>query len=144
MVILNCWWTVHVTSPCDIPRDTDHDLCRAEGAWALVVGPSWWTVHVTYPCDIPHDTNHDLCRAEGACTERYLDKDLTLVRCYVCNRMGHLCCTEAPQDPVQPSCYNCGDEGHLGTDCWRDKPNQASLMLHHAIRPCYRWSWHWM
>lgn len=66
------------------------------------------------------------CRAEGACTEDYYEADLALVRCYTCNRMGHLCCKGAPQDPPDPSCHNCGEAGHLAVDCSSFRPPQAS------------------
>lgn len=91
---------------------------------------------VVQDCDLlstqPFGNGGMLCRAEGACSEKYLEQDLTLVRCYVCNRMGHLCCAEAPQDLAEPSCYNCGEEGHLGSDCWHDKPTQVDPYGPHA------------
>ena len=69
------------------------------------------------------------CRAEGGCSEPYLSADLALVRCYTCNRMGHLCCKEGPQEPPEPSCHNCGDAGHMAVDCRMDKPQKASLSV---------------
>lgn len=65
------------------------------------------------------------CRAEGACTEDYYEADLALVRCYTCNRMGHLCCKGAPQEPPELSCHNCGDAGHLAVDCTSFRPPQV-------------------
>ncbi len=69
------------------------------------------------------------CRAEGGCSEPYLSADLALVRCYTCNRMGHLCCKEGPQEPPEPSCHNCGDAGHMAVDCRMTKPQKASLSV---------------
>ncbi|KAL3156015.1 hypothetical protein ABBQ32_013003 [Trebouxia sp. C0010 RCD-2024] len=69
----------------------------------------------------------DYHRAEGACTEDYYEADLALVRCYTCNRMGHLCCKGAPQDPPDPSCHNCGEAGHLAVDCSSFKPPQVAM-----------------
>ena len=69
------------------------------------------------------------CRAEGGCSEPYLSADLALVRCYTCNRMGHLCCKEGPQEPPEPSCHNCGDAGHMAVDCRMTKPQKVSLSV---------------
>ena len=66
-------------------------------------------------------------RAEGGCTESYSRADLALVRCYICNRMGHLCCAKGPQEAPQPSCHNCGDAGHRASDCHIAKPTQARV-----------------
>ena len=42
------------------------------------------------------------------------------MRCVLCGRRGHFCCQSTEQLPPQEaSCYNCGDHGHLGEECWR-------------------------
>ncbi|DBA75548.1 TPA: hypothetical protein ACH3X2_009108 [Trebouxia sp. C0005] len=69
----------------------------------------------------------DYLRAEGGCSEPYLSADLALVRCYTCNRMGHLCCKEGPQEPPEPSCHNCGDAGHTAVDCRMTKPQKVNM-----------------
>ena len=48
------------------------------------------------------------------------EKDLAQARCMLCGRRGHFCCQSTDQLPPQKaSCYNCGDHGHLGEECWR-------------------------
>jgi hypothetical protein len=37
------------------------------------------------------------CRSEGGCSKDYLESDMQRVRCYVCQKLGHLCCKPAPQ-----------------------------------------------
>uniref|UniRef100_A0A7S3R9X1 CCHC-type domain-containing protein n=1 Tax=Dunaliella tertiolecta TaxID=3047 RepID=A0A7S3R9X1_DUNTE len=60
----------------------------------------------------------DYLRYEGGCNQAYHSSDLIHCRCYVCGRMGHLCCTKPPVVPVaRMSCYCCGAEGHRGEDC---------------------------
>ena len=51
----------------------------------------------------------------------YLDDDMALAQCFVCGRRGHLSCQLSSQAlPAQKvSCYNCGEGGHTGEDCWR-------------------------
>ncbi|CAD7698387.1 unnamed protein product [Ostreobium quekettii] len=61
-----------------------------------------------------------MCRAEGGCERDYHWADKPLQRCYVCFQLGHLCCLSAPKK-MKPSCYNCGESGHLGDDCQRTK-----------------------
>ncbi|CAL8464992.1 g4527 [Coccomyxa elongata] len=73
--------------------------------------------------DCPAAGAPDYIRAEGGCTREYLEEDLRQARCQVCGRRGHLCCQVAEGLPAQrPSCYNCGEGGHVAEDCWREKP----------------------
>lgn len=59
----------------------------------------------------------DAFRSEGGCTKDYLESDMRRVRCYVCHKLGHLCCKPAPQEAAQMSCYNCGADDHWGEQC---------------------------
>lgn len=64
----------------------------------------------------------DYVRAGGGCTGKYSKADLTMVRCYVCCRPGHLCCQDAPTMSWRPTCHNCGEAGHVGSECTRPVP----------------------
>ncbi|KAF5828786.1 hypothetical protein DUNSADRAFT_17082 [Dunaliella salina] len=68
------------------------------------------------------------CRYEGGCNQAYPASDLIHCRCYVCGRMGHLCCTKPPVVPVaRMSCYYCGAEGHRGEDCpYESRPHLSA------------------
>ncbi|CAN1306985.1 hypothetical protein LINPERPRIM_LOCUS26951 [Linum perenne] len=41
------------------------------------------------------------------------------IECYICKKVGHLCCSEFPDDDtgLQPkvTCYSCGESGHSGS-----------------------------
>ncbi|KAK3241149.1 hypothetical protein CYMTET_49062 [Cymbomonas tetramitiformis] len=69
-------------------------------------------------------SGHDMLQ----CTRDYLVQDLQLVQCFVCFRTGHLCCGPGPTHPVEATCYNCGDPGHLGPDCRQPSRRQAEFM----------------
>ncbi len=61
-------------------------------------------------------------RAEGGCELPYARSDLALVRCLACGARGHLLCGgEGRPAPPRPraSCANCGEGGHLATECHR-------------------------
>ena len=57
------------------------------------------------------------------CAENFSDKDLQRISCYVCGKLGHLCC--APQDSAAESlksskgksCCRCGGAGHVDSEC---------------------------
>lgn len=60
------------------------------------------------------DSGHDM----WWCESDYSPDDLKEIRCYMCNRFGHLCCVDLPDiAESQVSCYNCGKSGHLGSGC---------------------------
>jgi hypothetical protein len=69
-------------------------------------------------------TNHcrasgpgDVLRAEGHCNQRYSDDDLRMVTCMSCGHVGHANCKGLASTDAIPSCYNCGDKGHIGVEC---------------------------
>ncbi|TYI32652.1 hypothetical protein ES332_A04G079100v1 [Gossypium tomentosum] len=60
------------------------------------------------------DSGHDMF----SCRSDYSADDLKKIRCYICNDFGHLSCVKLPDaSPTEVSCYNCGQSGHLGSDC---------------------------
>ncbi len=70
------------------------------------------------------------CRAEGGCAHDYDDADMQQARCMLCRRRGHFCCQSTAQLPVlQASCYNCGEGGHTGVECWRVRLLRPGLHL---------------
>lgn len=69
-------------------------------------------------------SGHDMLQ----CNRDYQARDLQLVQCFVCFRTGHLCCGPGPTDPVEATCYNCGEAGHLGPDCRQPSRRQAEFM----------------
>ena len=59
----------------------------------------------------------DILRAEGQCTMPYFDSDLHMVQCLSCGAWGHANCTPLAQSRAIPSCFNCGEGGHIGFEC---------------------------
>ncbi|KAK9289380.1 hypothetical protein L1049_007535 [Liquidambar formosana] len=60
------------------------------------------------------DSGHDM----WSCSSGYSPDDLKAIQCYVCQSVGHLCCSDFPDAGTkQVSCYNCGQSGHLGSGC---------------------------
>ena len=45
------------------------------------------------------------------------DADMAEVRCCVCGEYGHLDCSPWEQRPRNPSCFNCGRQGHTAAEC---------------------------
>lgn len=76
----------------------------------------------------------DHVRARGGCVGQYSAADLSMVRCFVCCRLGHLCCQDAPTTFWRPTCHNCGDAGHVGSECSRPVPPA----IRHEQNPQYR------
>ncbi|XP_016505211.1 uncharacterized protein LOC107823133 isoform X1 [Nicotiana tabacum] len=73
------------------------------------------------------DTGHDMF----TCKDCYSSSDLEKIQCWVCKAFGHLCCIDYKDyRPRQTSCYNCGNLGHLGSDClnlcWNIRPASLS------------------
>lgn len=74
----------------------------------------------------PTEVGNLLHRAEGGCTKDYLEDDLAHVRCMVCGRRGHLSCQVAQGlERQHPSCFNCGDGGHVATECWKVRKHSS-------------------
>ena len=73
----------------------------------------------------------DAFRAEGvSCSGMPRPEDMARVICIVCGQPGHLCCADwAPPPGATPSCFNCGEEGHVGTECKGPRPRGADLAL---------------
>lgn len=69
-------------------------------------------------CRAAHDT--DLLRAEGECDSDYYKEDLSLIECLSCGGIGHSSCTDLAETSPKASCYNCGEGGHIGTECKKD------------------------
>ena len=49
----------------------------------------------------------------------YDEEDLSRIRCYVCNKLGHLACMAplAMETCGSLACYKCGGTDHSGADC---------------------------
>ncbi|XP_022745100.1 uncharacterized protein LOC111295721 isoform X2 [Durio zibethinus] len=78
------------------------------------------------------DAGHDMF----SCRNDYSPDDLKKIRCYICNDFGHLSCVKLPDTgPTEVSCYNCGQSGHLGSECSKC-PKVAGGSKSHAL--CYR------
>ncbi|XWS56122.1 hypothetical protein CRYUN_Cryun09bG0059400 [Craigia yunnanensis] len=78
------------------------------------------------------DSGHDMF----SCRSDYSPDDLKKIRCYICNDFGHLSCVKLPDtSPTEVSCYNCGQSGHLGSECSKC-PKVAGESKSPAL--CYR------
>ncbi|RDX93330.1 Cellular nucleic acid-binding protein, partial [Mucuna pruriens] len=54
------------------------------------------------------------------CRNEYSLDDIKEIQCYVCKRLGHLCCVNTDDaTPGEISCYKCGQLGHTGLACSR-------------------------
>ncbi|XP_027344280.1 zinc finger CCHC domain-containing protein 7-like isoform X2 [Abrus precatorius] len=69
------------------------------------------------------DSGHDMF----SCWNDYALDDLKEVQCYVCKRLGHLCCVNTDDaTPGEFSCYKCGRLGHTGLACSRLRVETSS------------------
>ncbi|KAL3532214.1 hypothetical protein ACH5RR_005735 [Cinchona calisaya] len=70
--------------------------------------------HISNFCLRCGNAGHDLF----SCKDNYFPDDLERISCLVCNAFGHLCCANISNEgPTSISCYNCGQSGHLGSEC---------------------------
>ncbi|KAG4969375.1 hypothetical protein JHK84_035472 [Glycine max] len=57
------------------------------------------------------NSGHDIF----SCRNDYSQDDLKEIQCYVCKRLGHLCCVNTDDATAgEISCYKCGQLGHMG------------------------------
>ncbi|KAK8593462.1 hypothetical protein V6N12_045542 [Hibiscus sabdariffa] len=84
------------------------------------------TFHQAHDCPKKQEENHIICLRCGdsghdlfSCRSDYSVDDLKKIQCYICKDFGHLSCVKLPDhtSPTEVSCYNCGQSGHLGSDC---------------------------
>lgn len=72
----------------------------------------------------------DAFRPGIGCQRAPAPSDLDRVFCIVCGRKGHLSCAPWRNPaPAAPSCFNCGESGHWGTDCVEPRPRGADVIL---------------
>ncbi|XP_023531111.1 zinc finger CCHC domain-containing protein 7-like isoform X3 [Cucurbita pepo subsp. pepo] len=78
------------------------------------------------------DPGHDMF----SCQSSYPDDDLENIQCYICKKLGHLCCVNSTSDTsIDISCYKCGKAGHTGLACSRLR-GEASAAV--SASSCYR------
>ncbi|QCD79182.1 zinc finger CCHC domain-containing protein 7-like [Vigna unguiculata] len=69
------------------------------------------------------NSGHDMF----GCKNDYSLDDLQEIQCYVCKKLGHLCCVNSDDaTPGEISCYKCGRLGHTGLACSRLQDEIAS------------------
>ncbi|KAK7306670.1 hypothetical protein VNO77_44622 [Canavalia gladiata] len=69
------------------------------------------------------NSGHDMF----SCKNDYSLDDLKEIQCYVCKRLGHLCCVKTDDAiPGEISCYRCGQLGHTGLACSRLRDETTS------------------
>ncbi|KAL5148504.1 DNA-binding protein HEXBP [Glycine soja] len=69
------------------------------------------------------NSGHDIF----SCRNDYSQDDLKEIQCYVCKRLGHLCCVNTDDATAgEISCYKCGQLGHMGLACLRLQDEIAS------------------
>ncbi|XP_057843439.2 uncharacterized protein LOC131052831 isoform X2 [Cryptomeria japonica] len=64
------------------------------------------------------DRGHDM----ASCQKGYNAEDIKQIQCYVCKSFGHLCCIDVMDNCTrEDSCYNCGEKGHTGMGCAKER-----------------------
>lgn len=79
------------------------------------------------------NSGHDMF----GCKNDYSLDDLEEIQCYVCKRLGHLCCVNSDDaTPGEISCYKCGRLGHTGLACSRLQDEIASVATPSSCFKC--------
>ncbi|KAH9322831.1 hypothetical protein KI387_017470 [Taxus chinensis] len=79
--------------------------------------------HIFAICLQCGDMGHDMT----SCQNGYDPEDLKQIQCYVCKSFGHLCCIDVMDDCTrEDSCYNCGEKGHTGLGCAKERRRNGS------------------
>ncbi|KAL5708913.1 hypothetical protein ACHQM5_019659 [Ranunculus cassubicifolius] len=74
-----------------------------------------------------------------SCSRDYDPDDLKDIQCYICKRYGHLCCVNSiDPGPVEVSCYNCGQSGHTGAGCAKQRGFQREVSSSTPATLCYK------
>ncbi|XP_076914449.1 uncharacterized protein LOC143573465 isoform X1 [Bidens hawaiensis] len=82
------------------------------------------------------DSGHEMYTCK---TVVYSVDDLKEIKCYICNNMGHLCCTDYAEGPTEASCYRCGQSGHTGLKCTNtSSSSSASAYAEASPSYCYK------
>ncbi|CAJ1965178.1 unnamed protein product [Sphenostylis stenocarpa] len=79
------------------------------------------------------NSGHDMF----GCRNDYSLNDLEEIQCYVCKRLGHLCCANSDDaTPGEISCYKCGRLGHSGLACSRLRDDIANGAMPSSCYKC--------
>jgi len=71
-----------------------------------------------------------------SCWNDYSPDDLKGIQCYICKRLGHICCVDyVSTSPGVISCYKCGQLGHTGLACTKVR-GEANGMV--SSSSCYK------
>ncbi|CAJ1975529.1 unnamed protein product [Sphenostylis stenocarpa] len=79
------------------------------------------------------NSGHDMF----GCRNDYSLDDLEEIQCYVCKRLGHLCCVNSDDATAgEISCYKCGRLGHTGLACSRLRDEIANGAMPSSCYKC--------
>ncbi|KAL3647222.1 hypothetical protein CASFOL_008190 [Castilleja foliolosa] len=108
--------------PCFICGDFDHNakqcnkgrdcfICKQQGHRAKDCPEKYNNSKICLKCG---DLGHDMF----SCRNDYNPDDIKEIQCYICQKVGHLCCINSSDPgPTEVSCYRCGLSGHTGLAC---------------------------